>query len=131
MNINNEIINVIHQIIICFNLFEKESVLLINQRINHIIVITPHTARINSHNSFVINANVNKGWIIHINQSTIIQTQIRVVVLRQNQIIIKTKIIASIAAVIFAVIAKENNNAETIRYLTLWDPSIWVPLLLK
>ena len=55
----------------------------------------------------------------------------RVVVLRQNQIIIKIKIIASIAAVIFAIIAKENNTAETIKYLTLCNPSIWVPFLLK
>jgi hypothetical protein len=61
LNINNEIINVIHQIIICFNLFEKDSVLLINQRINHIIAITAHVARISNHNSFVRNANVNKG----------------------------------------------------------------------
>ncbi|MBR6907607.1 hypothetical protein IKN40_03775 [bacterium] len=61
LKINNEIIRVIHQIIICLNLFEKASVLLIKPRINHIIVMTAQTAKINNHNSLVTNAYVNKG----------------------------------------------------------------------
>ena len=116
LKINNDITRVIHQITICFSLLEKASVLFIRPRINHIIVITAHTAKINSHNSFVIKANVNRGWITHINHRIIIHIHINVVVLRQNHTIIKAKITASINAVTFAIIAKENNQYEFIFY---------------
>jgi hypothetical protein len=119
LNINKETTRVIHHIIICFSLLENASVLFINPRTNQIIVIIAHTAKINNQNSFVINANVNSGCTTHINQRIIIQTQIRVVVLRQNPTIIKTKITASIKAVTFAIIAKENNIAERTRYFVL------------
>jgi hypothetical protein len=58
---NNVSIRHNHQIINCFNLLEKASVLLINQRIRPIIATTAHAAKINIPKSFVIKAKVNNG----------------------------------------------------------------------
>ena len=117
MNKNNT--NDIHQIIICFNLFEKASVLLIKPRTSHTIVIIAPTAIINNQSSFVRNAYVNNGCSTHINQNIIVQTQISVVVFKQKPIIIKAKITASIHAVTLAIIAKAKNKAEINRYFIL------------
>jgi hypothetical protein len=66
-----------------------------------------------------MNANVNNGCKNHITQSIIIQIQIRVVVLRQNPIIIRAKIITSIRAVTLAIDAKAKNNADINKYFIL------------
>jgi hypothetical protein len=66
-----------------------------------------------------MNANVNNGCKNHITQSIIIQIQIRVVVLRQNPIIIRAKTITSIRAVTLAIDAKAKNNADINKYFIL------------